>query len=79
MKPASMTRRTLEHIVGENRFNWLQTHGAGKWKTRAGDAGLNRRMLFTERPVKNHSCHGQERVYLLKMMSCDVKLTEMSL
>lgn len=55
MKPASMTCRTLEHIVGENRFNWLQTHRTGKWKTGAGDAGLNRYMLFTEGPVKNKS------------------------
>jgi len=57
VKPASMARRTLEDIVGEDRFNGLKTDGAGEGQRGAGDAGLTRCMFFTERPANN--CHHQ--------------------
>ncbi len=51
VKPAAMTHRTLEDTVGEDGFDGLQTDRAREGQTGAGDAGLTRCMLFTERPA----------------------------
>ncbi len=53
VKPAAMTRRTLEDTVGEDGFDGLQTDRAREGQTGAGDAGLTRCMLFTERPAND--------------------------
>lgn len=49
MKPASMTRRALEHRVGEDRFDGLQADGAGQRQSGAGRAGLSGAVLSTKR------------------------------
>lgn len=64
VKPAAMTYRTLEDIVGEDRFNGLQTDRARKRQTGAGDAGLTGCMLFTERPANDCKHQYQDEIKL---------------
>lgn len=75
MKPASMTCRTLEHRVRENRLDGLQTDGAGQRQSGAGRAGLSGAMFSTKRS-DNENTNIQNMLKSLHLKKSDLKISQ---